>query len=275
MSDHDYDSWKGLFPGTRGSTFPRACVGRQGTGIFRPAFPTGSAGGGNPLPGSWPGAGLFAAAPRFSLTLNDIGLVNAKFLCALLPRLSLPRAESFVVPLNSYLAKYRINTIQRIAAFMGQVAVESSEFCKLVESTYYRDAAHLRDTFPSAFKTAHAADYIKHPEKLANFVYAGKNGNGDEKSGDGWKYRGRGLMQLTFRNNYSAFAKDTGVDAVNHPELLEEPRMAVYSAAWFWNETHLNSYADRGNFKGLTLRINAKALVIMTVSTTGSAPWRC
>jgi putative chitinase len=179
---------------------------------------------------------MFPSAPRFSLTLNDIVLVNAKFLCALLPRLSLPRAEQFVVPLNSYLAKYRINTIQRIAAFMGQVAVESSQFCKLVESTYYRDAKHLKETFPGAFNTAHAADYVKHSEKLANFVYANKNGNGDEKSGDGSKYRGRGLMQLTFRNNYAAFAKDAGVDAVNHPELLEEPGIAVYSAAGFGAE---------------------------------------
>lgn len=95
---------------------------------------------------------------------------------------------------------------------------------------------------------------------LAYFVYSGRNGNGDEKSGYGWKYRGRGLMQLTFRDNYAAFAKDTGVDAVNHPELLEQPKVAVYSAAWFWNKAHLNPYADRGSYKSLTLRINAEAL---------------
>lgn len=118
---------------------------------------------------------------RFLLVSNDVALVTATFLRALLPHLSGPRAEQFVAPLNAYLMKYQINTIQRIAAFLGQVAVESGEFRKLLESTWYSDAKHLKDTFPTAFKSAHAADYTRHPEKLANFVYAGINGNGDEK----------------------------------------------------------------------------------------------
>ncbi len=250
-----------MFSGANGSALAGVGVYSRGLGVFSAAGLPGSAAGSSPfLHGSAIGADLFRAEPRFLLVSNDLAQLTAKFLCALLPHLSLPRAEQFVAPLNAYLMKYQINTVRRMAAFLGQVAVESSQFRKLVESTWYRDAKHLKETFPTAFKTANAADYVGHPEKLANFVYAGTNGNGDERSGDGWKYRGRGLIQLTFRDNYAAFAKDTGVDALNHPELLEQPKIAVYSAAWFWDKAHLNRYADHGNYKNLTLRINAKAL---------------
>jgi len=261
MHCHDHDSWNGLFSGSSGSAHAGAGVYSRGLGVFSAAALPGSAAAAGPfLHGSALGADLFRAEPRFLLVSNDLARVTAKFLCALLPHLSPPRAEQFVAPLNAYLMKYQINTVQRIAAFLGQVAVESSQFRKLVESTWYRDAKHLKATFPTAFKTVDAAAYTRHPEKLANFVYAGRNGNGDEKSGDGWKYRGRGLIQLTFRDNYAAFAKDTGVDALNHPELLEQPKIAVYSAAWFWDRAHLNPFADHGSYKNLTLIINAKAL---------------
>lgn len=260
---HDsHDPCDVLFTGQHPPGVSSTGIFAAGSGAFwSPAQPGSGAASSVLAPWGCASSRLFECSePAFSLVRNDLPLVTAKFLCALMPRLSQPNAEKFVVPLNTYLMKYRINTIPRIAAFLGQVAVESSEFRKLVESTYYRDATHLEATFPTAFKTANAADYVRHPEKLANFVYAGRNGNGDEKSGDGWSYRGRGLIQLTFRDNYAAFAKDTGVDALNHPELLEQPKIAVYSAAWFWDKAHLNPYADRGSYKSLTLRINAKAL---------------
>jgi len=261
MHCYDHDSRNGLFSGSGGSALAGVGVYSRGLGVFSVAGLPGSAAGASPFPhGSAIGADLFRAEPRFLLVSNDLARLTAKFLCALLPHLSPPRAEQFVAPLNAYLMKYQINTVQRIAAFLGQVAVESSQFRKLVESTWYRDAKHLKATFPTAFKTVDAAAYTRHPEKLANFVYAGRNGNGDEKSGDGWKYRGRGLIQLTGRGNYAAFAKDTGVDALNHPELLEQPKIAVYSAAWFWDNRGLNSPADHGSYRSLTLRINAKAL---------------
>lgn len=262
MFQDDDDSWNTLFAGRNRSGPSGMGIFANGLGAFRLPGQAGSAPGRDYLvPWSCTSPDVVQGAePFISLVRDAPPVVTAGFLCALLPHLSLPRAEQFVAPLNTYLMKYQINTVRRMAAFLGQVAVESSQFRKLVESTWYRDAKHLKATFPTAFKTANAADYVRHPEKLANFVYAGRNGNGDEKSGDGWKYRGRGLMQLTFRDNYAAFAKDTGVDALNHPELLEQPKIAVYSATWFWDKAHLNPYADHGSYKSLTLRINAKAL---------------
>src|SRR6185437_13832268 len=149
MHCHDHDSWNGLFSGSSGSAHAGAGAYSRGLGVFSAAALPGSAAAAGPfLHGSALGADLFRAEPRFLLVSNDLARVTAKFLCALLPHLSPPRAEQFVAPLNAYLMKYQINTVQRIAAFLGQVAVESSQFRKLVESTWYRDAKHLKATFP-------------------------------------------------------------------------------------------------------------------------------
>jgi putative chitinase len=98
------------------------------------------------------------------------------------------------------------------------------------------------------------------PEKLANRVYANKIGNGDEASGDGWRYRGRGLIQVTGRANYLAFEKHTGIPALSQPDLLSQPRYAVWSACLFWHDVKGNAFADMRDIRGLTERINAKRL---------------
>ena len=98
--------------------------------------------------------------------------------------------------------------------------------------------------------------YARQPEKIANKVYANRMGNGDEKSGDGFKYRGRGLVQCTGKDTYAAFGNAVGVDTVDNPEALEAPDAAALSAGWFWSTHHLNSLADAKDVVGMTRRIN-------------------
>jgi putative chitinase len=154
-----------------------------------------------------------------------------------------------------------LNTVRRLAAFLEQVIVESTSFSRVTEGLYYSSAERLHAVFPSKFPTVKSAEgYTKNPEKLANHVYANKLGNGDEAGEEGWKYRGRGLIQLTGKANYEAFQKATGIDVVTSPELLEQPGYAVYSATWFWHSRVLNGLADSQSYLALTKRINAPAL---------------
>lgn len=147
-------------------------------------------------------------------------------------------------------------TPYRKAAFLSQCAHESGYFTRLVENLNY-SASRLMEIWPKRFPTLDIANqYARNPEKLANFVYSNRLGNGPPNSGDGWKYRGRGLIQLTGKSNYAKCALDLKTNFVNQPELLEKEAGAVQSAMWFWNINHLNNYADKEDIKGLTKAIN-------------------
>jgi putative chitinase len=154
------------------------------------------------------------------------------------------RAALWIEPLNQAMTEWAINTVPRQAAFLAQVLHESGQFKSLVENLHY-SALRLRQIWPQRFPTdTIAVQYASNPEKLANKIYAGRLGNGDEASGDGWKYRGRGLIQLTGRDNYQRCEKALKLDLLTHPELLQEPAGAARSAAWFWAEAKLNALAD-------------------------------
>ena len=162
--------------------------------------------------------------------------------------------------LNEGMARFEINTPARIAAFIAQLAHESGDFLRVEENLNY-SAQGLRKTWPGRFPTdAFAQGYHRNPEKIANYVYASRFGNGAEASGDGWRFRGRGLIQTTFRDNYAAYANaisDPGV--VSDPARLAQPLDAVMSACWFWSSKGLNKLADAGNetgFNEITHRIN-------------------
>jgi putative chitinase len=151
---------------------------------------------------------------------------------------------------------YEINTPHRIAGFLSQIAHESAGLTRLTENLNY-SAEGLMRTWPSRFKTlAFAQQYHRQPQRIANLVYANRMGNGDEASGDGWRYRGRGLKQLTGKTNYAAFSDAIGEDYVAEPDLLLEPVNAALSAGWFWNTNGLNQIADRGDVAAMTRRIN-------------------
>lgn len=165
-------------------------------------------------------------------------------------------AGSWVNALNNTCDKYQIDTPLRIAGFLSQVGYESGGLKLTVENLNY-SAQALQAVFGKYFTDdSQALAYARQPEKIANRVYANRMGNGDEKSGDGFKYRGRGLIQLTGKDNYTAFSNASGVDAVNHPELVEFPDAASLSAGWFWDTRHLNNYADAQDVLGMTKRVN-------------------
>lgn len=147
----------------------------------------------------------------------------------------------------------------RMAHFLAQVAHESGNFKHTVENLNYSSKA-LRAVFGKYFPTDEIAEeYHRQPEKIANKVYANRMGNGDEASGEGWKFRGRGYIQLTGKNNYTSFGKFINDDIVDNPDLVAE-KYPLLSAGWFWMENDLSKLADLGaeeeNVKGITRRVN-------------------
>jgi putative chitinase len=157
-------------------------------------------------------------------------------------------------PLQETFEKYQINTPKRQACFIGQCMHESGGFKFLRENLNY-SAKALMNTWPSRFPDADIAEkYARQPEMIANKVYSGRMGNTED--GDGAKYIGRGLIQLTGKDNYMAFGEAIGEDLVANPQLVEQPRYAALSAGWFWNKRGLNALADAMDIETLTKRIN-------------------
>jgi putative chitinase len=164
--------------------------------------------------------------------------------------------EGWVAAMAEVFPKYEINTNSRIAAFIAQCGHESGGWRVFSENLNYT-AKSLNAVFPKYFIKAgkDATQYAKQPEKIANVVYAGRMGN--TAPGDGYKYRGRGPIQLTGKDNYAAFSKAMGVDAINNPDLVStDKKVALMSAIWFWNKSSLNALADKGDIKTMTKRIN-------------------
>jgi putative chitinase len=165
--------------------------------------------------------------------------------------------EKYVLPLNKICRQYGIlDNHKRIAAFLAQIAHESGGFNFTRENLNY-SAKALQTVFRKYFTTeALAQQYERKPEQIANRVYASRMGNGDEKSGDGWRYRGRGLIQLTGKSNYQRFADFMKIKLDDVINYLETDEGAVASAAWFWDINKLNTFCDKDDFVGLTRRIN-------------------
>ncbi|MFJ2456883.1 glycoside hydrolase family 19 protein [Pseudomonas protegens] len=169
----------------------------------------------------------------------------------------LPQARQvagfFVPALNAAMARFKIDSPVRMAAFLAQVGHESGQLTRMVENLNY-SADRLRAIWPNRFDSALAAQVARKPEQIANIVYAGRMGN--TLPGDGWKYRGRGLIQLTGANNYRAAGAALGLDLVNHPELVEQPETAALVAGWFWQSNGLNELADAGRIQDIGSIIN-------------------
>lgn len=178
-----------------------------------------------------------------------------------MPRLkrALSEAEKFIDPLNDALVEFEINAPKRQSAFLAQIAHESDDLLRWSENLSY-SAQGLRETWPSRFQSPDKARALaRKPEAIANYVYANRLGNGDEASGDGWRYRGRGVIQLTGRENYRKFGGLLGVDLEAEPDLAATPATGFRIAGAFWVENGLNALADRGDvesFIQITRRIN-------------------
>lgn len=175
----------------------------------------------------------------------------------LFPHAQMSNLDKYYVHLVAGMEKFGINTPMRMAAFLANLGHESGNFTAVSENLNYKSAARIHEIFHAHFPTVEdALPYVGNPQKLASKVYGGRYGNGPEHTGDGWRYRGRGLIGTTFRENYEKTGKALGIDLVRHPELLEEPIWAAYSACWFWQWQHLNELADAGDFLALCKRIN-------------------
>ena len=162
-----------------------------------------------------------------------------------------------VEPLNEALKFYEINNPERISMFLAQVGHESAGMSVMEENLNY-SAQGLNKIFPKYFIRAgrDANAYAKKPEKIANVVYSSRMGNGNEASGDGYRYRGRGFIQLTGKSNYAAFAADMEMPLEEATAWLETAEGAIWSACWFWDSRELNKWADKGDIVTVTKKIN-------------------
>jgi putative chitinase len=173
------------------------------------------------------------------------------------------QARMFAEPLSAACQRFGINTPQRIAGFVAQCRVESAGFMRLEENLNYRTPERLVRIFPSRVKSLdHAARLVAGgPKAIANCVYAGKIGNGDEASGDGWRYRGRGLKQLTGRANYADATAGLARPYLGQPDLVAQPEDACLTAAWFWHNAKANILADSGQWDAITRAINGPGML--------------
>ena len=170
--------------------------------------------------------------------------------------------ESWYEAATELFEEYEINTPNRIAGFMAQCAHESLDFTRLEENLNYSEKA-LNSVFGRYFGEGKrdAAEYARNPEMIANYVYqdefrSKKGAMGNVNEGDGWRFRGRGIKQLTGRNNYTAFGKTVGMTAEEAAEYVATPKGAIESACWFWKTNKLDKWADAGDNVGLTKKIN-------------------
>jgi len=160
--------------------------------------------------------------------------------------------------LQAVFEKYDLSNSLRQASFIGQCQHESNNFKSLEENLHY-SANGLMRTWPSRFPSADVAEqFANNPEKIANKVYAGRMGNTED--GDGWAYHGRGLIQLTGKDNYRNCGEGIGMDLISNPELLLQPKGAALSAGWFFNKHGLNALADAQDYETMTKRINGGTL---------------
>ncbi len=166
-------------------------------------------------------------------------------------------SASWLPTIQAACDQYQINTPKRLAAFLATIGVES-EYLTAVQENLNYSAEGLAACWPHLFAgpNALANSIARNPEAIANNAYAGLNGNGDVDSGNGWTYRGRGLIEITGLNNYARCAALMGIDVVNNPDLLLKPTYAALSAAWFWSDNNLNQYADASEFSMLSKAVN-------------------
>lgn len=172
------------------------------------------------------------------------------------------QACAFAQPLAEACARFGIEGRLPLAAFLAQALHESARLTALEESLWYRDPVRIASIFRSAFRSpSEAAPFARSPERLANRVYAGRLGNGDEASGDGWRYRGRGLFQLTGRDNYHRAALALDRPYLEQPELVAQPRDAALTAAWYWSSRRLSELALTNDVDAITRAVNGPAML--------------
>lgn len=180
--------------------------------------------------------------------------MNIEQLVSIMPT-ARPRAGLFLPHLVAAMTEFGITALNDRAAYLATVGHESAELANLEESLNY-SADRLRVVWPSRFPPAKAAAYARQPERIANCVYADRGGNGGESSGDGWRYRGAGAIQLTFYDNQAACARHFGIPIAQIGDWLRTPEGACRSAGWFWRSNKVSAYANAGDFDGVCDVVN-------------------
>lgn len=168
-------------------------------------------------------------------------------------------AAEFAEPLDAACALFSIDSPQRVASFLAQCAYESGMFHVMSENTNYTHPERLVEVF--GMSMADAMRLAGKPEAIANFVYANRNGNGNEASGDGWNYRGRAPIELTGKRSYSYAGAALGYDFVKDPDQVAQPTQGSLVSAWFWHVNNLNVLADKGDDDGCTRAVNGKKML--------------
>jgi putative chitinase len=190
------------------------------------------------------------------LAATEAALVSPALLSALCPALNASDLSNFCKALELDLPKAQITPPLCVAHFMAQTAHESAGYAQLRENLNY-SASALTSLFAKYFVGVDVNEYARQPEKIANRIYANRMGNGDEQSGDGWAYRGRGIIQLTGKANYQAFSRDWSVDVVSQPDLVAtDPVLAVASGCWYWQHHNINAAAQADDLTRVTRLIN-------------------
>ena len=173
---------------------------------------------------------------------------------------NIKNAAEWAEKFNLYLPRYDITQESEVAMFLAQTGYETQQFTRLKENMNYSSVDRLLAVFPKYFKAMPRQAislYVGNPEKVGNLVYANRMGNGDEKSGDGYKFRGRGLMHLTGKHNYAKFANFIATPEItNNPDLVAEVKFAILSAIWFWKYNNLSVPAMAGDVDRVTKIIN-------------------
>ena len=182
--------------------------------------------------------------------------LTLEHLQACLPEAKVANLEKFLEGFNETFEHFDINTPESMAMFLAQTGHESGNFSATEENLNY-SAKGLTGTFRKYFPSeADATPYARKPEKIANRVYGGRMGNGPEASGEGYKYRGRGVIQLTGKDNYRNCGKALGIDLLAEPDQVAKNPVAVLSAGWFWDTRKLNTWAEKGDVLTVTKKIN-------------------
>jgi len=167
------------------------------------------------------------------------------------------KSASYSGILNHHMAQYEINSVKRVAFFLGQILVESDDLTSFREGMFYREPARLMEVWPSRFPTLEfAKQYTQNPQKLANYVYSNRMGNGGPETNDGWNMRGTGWIQLTGRDNITEFAKHVGMTPEDAALYMGTAQGAAQSACWFWQKNDINRLADFGNIDSVSDQVN-------------------
>lgn len=202
------------------------------------------------------GGGGNSVLPSFDKAARPTLWLDREFMAAFAPNAKPEIADALVSTGNYLLLGFGINsTPKRLAMFLGQIAHETNGLTLLDEEKANYSKSRLMAVWPTRFDDQRATEYANKPEKILNLVYANRIGNGDEASGDGWKYRGRGLLQIVGRANYDQFSKDSGVDLIGSPEIMTNPHVAMLIAAAYWYNKDINTLADQDDIVGVTKRI--------------------